>query len=95
MGFLDALGHLFNLFLPALGVAALAAGLAKLLWRQALAAVRWTRLAGSGSLAGMAALAGGLLLTGRDGRMATYVALVLAVAVGLWWTGFGPGRRTS
>jgi hypothetical protein len=93
MGFFDALGHLLNLLLPALGVAALAAGLAKLLLRQALASVRWTRLAGSGALAGAVAIVGGLALSGRDGRMATYIALVLAVALGLWWSGFGPGRR--
>jgi hypothetical protein len=93
MGFFDALGHLLNLLLPALGVAALAAALAKLLWRQALAAVRWSRLAGTGALAGAVVVIGGLVLSGRDGRMSTYVALVLAVALGLWWSGFGPGRR--
>ena len=93
MGFLDAFGHLLNLFLPALGVAALAAGLAKLLWRQALAPVRWTRLTGAGALAGAVVIVGGLVLSGHDGRMATYIALVLAVALGLWWSGFGPGRR--
>jgi len=88
MGPLDALWHTLNFFAPALGVAALAASLAKLLWRRDLAAVRWVRLALWGSLAGMATLAGGLAVFGRDGKMATYGALVVATAIALWVTGF-------
>jgi hypothetical protein len=29
---------------------------------------------------------------GRDGRMATYAAMVLGAALGLWWVGFRPLR---
>ena len=95
MGFLDALGHLANFLLPAVMLAALTAGLAKLLWRGALAGVPWRRLAGHAALAGLLALVGGLVLQGRDGRMATWAALVVANAIGLWWAGFGPGRRRA
>ncbi len=93
MGPLDALGHVLNLFLPAVLLAALAAALAKLLWRRELAAVSWLRLAGPAALvcAGITLL--GLVVTGRDGRMATYAGMVLACAFTLWWQGFGPGRR--
>jgi hypothetical protein len=35
----------------------------------------------------------GLLVLGRDGKMATYGAMVLACALTLWWRAFGPGRR--
>jgi hypothetical protein len=35
------------------------------------------------------ALLGGLVLSGRDGRMATYAAMVLANAAALGWAGFG------
>jgi hypothetical protein len=93
MGPLDALWHITNLFLPGLALGAASAALAKLLWRRELAAVRWRRLA----LPACAACAGvtlaGLVLTGRDGRMATYAAMVVGCALSLWWFGFGPGRR--
>ena len=67
--------------LPALALGALAAALAKLLWRRDLAAVRWRRLAGPACAAGVAGDAGraGDLL-GRDGKMVTYGAMVPACA---------------
>ncbi|RZS47424.1 hypothetical protein [Sphaerotilus mobilis] len=95
MGFLDALDHLLNFMLPALVLAALTAALAKLLWRDALAGVAWQRLALHAGCGGLIALVGGLLLQGRDGRMSTWAALVVANAIGLWWVGFGPGRRRA
>lgn len=93
MGPLDALWHLANLFLPALGLGALAAALAKLLWRRELAPVPWARLAGPACAASAAVVLAGLALLGRDGKMATYAAMVAASALTLWWQGFGPGRR--
>lgn len=92
MGPLDALWHLLNLFLPALGLAALAAALAKGLWRRELAAVPWLKLAAPAAVAGMLVTLGGLLVFGQDGRMATYGVMVGLCAVSLWWQGFGPGR---
>jgi len=88
MGVLDSVWHLLNFVAPAIGVALLAASLAKLAWRRELAAVSWRRLALSAALAGVLVLVGGLLLFGRDGRMATYAALVVATALALWWVGF-------
>jgi hypothetical protein len=82
MGPLDALMHLGNLFLPGVALGALAAALAKLLWRRELAPVSFQRLAVPAALA-----------FGRDGKMATYAGMVLACALTLWWRGFGPGRR--
>jgi hypothetical protein len=41
------------------------------------------------------ALLAGLLIQGRDGRMATYLGMVVACAAGLWWAGFGPGRNVK
>ena len=112
MGPLDALWHALNFVAPALGVAAIAAAAAKLLWRRDLAGVGWLRLASWGTLAGVACLIGGLVAFGRDGgeaqmipsaglqltvdegsvvrdgAMATYGALALAIALALWWAGF-------
>ncbi len=92
MGPLDAFWHLTNLFVPALALGALAAAAAKLLWRRELATVRWRRLAGPACAVCAAVMLGGLLLWGRDGRMATYALMVGGCAVTLWWRGFGPGR---
>jgi hypothetical protein len=93
MGPLDAIWHLINLVLPALGVGLFAAGLAKLLWRRELKGVAWGRLALAGGLAAALCLMAGLLVLGRDGRMVTYAGVVFSTALALWWTGFGPGRR--
>lgn len=92
MGFLDAFNHLLNFLLPALAVAAIAAGLAKGLWRRELATVRWRRLWEGAALANLAVLLLGLLLFGRDGRMSVYLSMVAVTALALWWRGFGPGR---
>ena len=88
MGLLDGLWHLFNFVAPALGVALLAASLAKLAWRRELAAVPWHRLAVYSAVAGVLALMAGLMVFGRDGKMATYGALVMATGLTLWWVGF-------
>jgi hypothetical protein len=93
MGPLDAVWHLANLFVPSLALGALTAACAKLLWRRDLAGVSWRRLAGPAAAAGALVTLAGLVLTGRDGRMVTYAAMVAACAVALWWQGFGPGRR--
>ncbi|MDP3086544.1 MAG: hypothetical protein Q8N44_22975 [Rubrivivax sp.] len=82
-----------NLLLPAAALAALSAAGAKLLWRRELAPVSWRRLATGAFIAGSLALLAGLVIFGRDGRMASYGGLVAACALMLWWRGFGPGRR--
>ena len=88
MGPLDAAWHLLNFVAPALGVAVLASALAKLLWRRELAAVPWRRLALWAAGVGVLVLVGGMVVFGRDGKMATYAALVVASALALWWVGF-------
>ena len=88
MGPLDALNHLANLFLVPLALGALSAALAKLLWRRELAAVPWRRLAGPACAACAIVVVAGLVVFGRDGKMATYGAMVAACAVTLWWRGF-------
>jgi hypothetical protein len=93
MGPLDAFWHVSNLFVTALGLGALAAALAKLIWRRELAPVAYKRLAGPACAACAAVVLVGLVAFGRDGKMATYAAMVAACAFTLWWQGFGPGRR--
>lgn len=88
MGPLDALWHLLNFFAPALGMALCAASMAKLLWRHELAGTGLMRLWAWGAGAGVLTLIAGLVVFGRDGKMATYGALVVATALALWWAGF-------
>jgi hypothetical protein len=85
--------HLVNLIVPALALAAVAAALAKWAWRAELAASSWWRLALAAASVNVVVTLVGLVWTGRDGKMATYAAMVLATAATLWWQGFGRGRR--
>jgi hypothetical protein len=93
MGFFAAFNHVFNLFVPALALGALAATLSKWLWRRELAGVPWRKLAAPASTANAAVALAGLVVFGTDGRMAMYGCMVVACAITLWWQGFGPGRR--
>lgn len=88
MGFLDVLIHLANFLLPALAMALLLPSLARLLWWRKLSGVSWALMARRVAWVSLAVLAGGLLLLGRDGAMATYAALVAGGALAVWWTGF-------
>jgi hypothetical protein len=93
MGPLDALWHFLALFFPALATGVIAAGAAKWLWRRELTHISWRRLSAWPSAAGSLVLLGGLLVSGRDGRMSTYALMVAAAALALWWAGFAPRRR--
>ena len=86
MGPLDALNHIVNFFLPALGMAVLAPSLARLVWWKALKG-QWMRQVRWGAAAGAGVSIAGLLVMGRDGAMLTYGALVLSSALVIWWTG--------
>ena len=88
MGPLDGLWHLLNFFAPAMGVALVAASLAKLVWRKDLSGVPWLRLVLSSAAAGALALIAALIFLGRDGTMAGYGLLAASSAVALWWAGF-------
>jgi hypothetical protein len=88
MGPLDAAWHLLGFVAPALLLGMLAAAGAKLVWRRELAGAAWLRLARDAAIANVAVLVAGLAITGHDGRMATYAAMVAACALALWWRGF-------
>jgi hypothetical protein len=92
VGGLDVVWHLLNFLAPAVGLGALSAALAKFVWRRDLRSVTWLRLALWSSAAAILALVGGLVVLGRDGKIASYAVMVLASALALWWTGF---RRAS
>jgi hypothetical protein len=84
MTFFALLGHIAGLLAPAIAVAVM-------LW--VLTLRRGARASGWGAKAGLWALMGagalvllaGLLYFGRDGKMATYTALVLVQGSMAWW----------
>ena len=84
MSFLDLLNHLLNFVAPALALALGLALPARLFFNAGAGAPPWWVQAGWLFLAGVAVLALGLVLTGRDGRMATYAALVLVCGCLQW-----------
>jgi hypothetical protein len=85
MGLLDLLIHLLNFLAPALCVAGLMAFAARFFRKGMTPAASGRRhLAVNFALCAAVSLAG-LLLWGRDGRMATYAVLVMAAATSQWW----------
>ena len=83
MGPLAFAHHLIGFAAPALFLAALLPLAARLLLRGQPAG-RWWLQAALVLLAGLAALGAGLWYFGRDGKMLTYAALVLAAASAQW-----------
>ena len=84
MDLLDLFDHLLSFAAPALVVALLATIAGPLvLPRTAPGPAWWVRFA-INCAAGLAALAAGLWYFGRDGKVATYSAVVLVVATAQW-----------
>lgn len=89
MGPLDLAVHLLSFIAPALAVALLVTLAARVLLPKGPQALGWWARLALNSVAGVAALAAGLWYFGHDGKMASYAALVLAVATTQWLTGRG------
>ena len=85
MGPLDIVNHLFNFVAPAAAIALVLVLCGGLIGsRSPLAMAWWVRL-GILFAVGVAVLAAGLVVLGRDGKMLTYAALVLACATCQWF----------
>lgn len=78
------LNHLLNFLAPALWLALLMPGLARLLWRATPMRLKLGEQVGIQLVAGILVLLGGLVLLGRDGAMLTYAALVTVAGVTQW-----------
>ena len=89
MGLTDAINHLLNFFLPVLCVGGLTVAGVKLLWRRELRTVSWRRLLAGAWGAGAVAWVASLWLTGHDGQVLGYAAMLVATSVGVmaagWW----------
>jgi len=89
MGPIDLFFHLIGFAAPAVAVAMLVAlGAGVVLPAQSAARAWWLQSA-INSIVGVLVLAAGLWHFGVDGKMATYAALVLAVASCQWVAGRG------
>ncbi|MBS0428392.1 MAG: hypothetical protein JSR41_14040 [Proteobacteria bacterium] len=84
MSAFQLLNHLFNFVLPALAVALMLALGARLLMKKGAGAPGlWVQVA-INFVAGVVVLLAGLVVTGRDGRIATYAALVVVCGTVQW-----------
>ncbi len=89
MNFLDLVWHILDFAAPAVLLGVISATAAKWLWRGALRGTPWLQLGAWAAAASLLACVAGLLITGRDGKMVTYAAMVLACAATLWWRARG------
>lgn len=87
MGPLDLFLHLLSFAAPALAVGITVALAARVVLPRQSAILSWWGQAAINSIAGVLVLAGGLWYFGADGKMATYTALVVAVAICQWVCG--------
>ncbi|MFD2376998.1 hypothetical protein ACFSTJ_05435 [Ottowia pentelensis] len=84
MDWLDLLWHVAGFVAPAL-VLAPAMVLASRFWGKKAASLAWPAQAAINFIVCVAVLAAGVVLSGHDGRMLTYAALVLASAACQAW----------
>jgi hypothetical protein len=84
MGPLDFVIHLLSFVAPAVAVTLLVALAARILWPGTPVGDSWWVPIALNFIAGSAVLYAGLWFWGRDGKMATYAALVVVVATGQW-----------
>jgi hypothetical protein len=84
MGPLDLFFHILGFCAPALAVAFLIAGGARVFMRTGPFAGSWWVHAAINSIVGVLVLGAGLWYFGVDGKMATYAGLAVAVASTQW-----------
>lgn len=87
MSLLGLLDHLLNFVAPALVVGLLVAALAPRIVKQARPQRTWLAQGGINAAACLLALLLGLVVFGRDGKVASYAAMVLACASSQWFFG--------
>ena len=75
--------HLFNFVLPALAMALLMPWAGR--WVMGVGGTPVKRRMLVHALLGVLVLVAGLVLQGNDGKMSTYMALVLVIATAEWW----------
>ncbi len=84
MGVMGALLHAFNVMLPALSVALLVTASGRFLKQNKPLALTFIARSAINFVVCLAVLLIGLIITGRDGKMLTYLFMVLASATVQW-----------
>ncbi|QJW85056.1 hypothetical protein HK414_20630 [Ramlibacter terrae] len=84
MNAIDLLAHLLGFLAPAFAVAVLVAGAARVLLPKGGSGPGWWASVALDFPVGAAVLAAGLWYFGRDGKMATYAAMVAAIGIFHW-----------
>jgi NADH:ubiquinone oxidoreductase subunit 4 (subunit M) len=85
MSLLGMLDHLLNFMAPALAASLFLAFLAPMLVRKARPHHTWLKQAAINFVACTLTLLTGMLVFGRDGKMATYAAMVMVCASSQWF----------
>ena len=85
MGPLDLLIQLLNFAAPAVSVAMLVALASRIWMRKKPPALAWWAQAAINFVVCLLALIAGLWVFGRDGKMASYAALVVCCGTSQWW----------
>jgi hypothetical protein len=89
MGSLDQIDHLMNFLAPALAVGGLLALMGPFIVGKKSGAPVWIAQAAINIVACSLALAAGLWFFGRDGKMASYAAMLVVAATSQWVGGRG------
>lgn len=89
MGPLDLLDHLLNFVAPAIAVGVLCAVLGRATMKRSAGSPGLWALAAINFVVGVAVLAAGLVIFGRDGKMETYIALAFACGTSQWLSAGG------
>ena len=89
MNLTDFAKHLLSFAAPAFAVAVLVALAARVVLPRTGQQPGWWASVALNFVAGLAVMVGGLWYFGRDGKMATYAALVVVVATCQWLAGRG------
>lgn len=85
MGLLDAINHAINFLAPALVVGAVLALIAPFFYKKRPAAPGYIAQAAINSIAGVVAMGVGLIVFGRDAKMASYAAMLAMGALSQAW----------
>lgn len=89
MSALELVDHLLNFVAPAFAVGFLTALLGRVAMRKSAKAPAWWIQGAINFIVGTTVLVAGLVVFGRDGKMTSYAALVLACATSQWLLGGG------
>ena len=85
MGILALVNHVINFLAPAFWLALLLPLLSTICIRKRPVTLVWYEQLAIHFIAGSVVLVGDLLVFGRDGKMMTYLTLVLMAATVQWW----------